>query len=449
LLALAWRLDTIRVQRATAFSLALLCLGGLTALAKHSPMEPFVAYYGGNHVSNFARSGVDAVSELMSHGLMESDPGVAERLKSVEGSTCRPATKPPHIILVHDESSFDIRMAPGIKLPSGYGAHFLSFDGQERRFLVESAGGPSWYTEYNVLAGLSARSFGRFAYFVTRIAAGRVKRGLPAALGRCGYRTFSLYPALGAFMSARSFQATTGVQRFFDQHDLGTRRIEPDGFFYDAAARMIENEHAHSPMFVFIYLAANHFPWDYRYRPDLMPQWQDPGNSPLVDEYLRRQAMSAQDYAGFLTRLRRQFPDESFLLIRFGDHQPDFAAALIEPDLAENAVARRLMAYDPRYFTTYYAIDAINFTPADLSSALDTIEGPYLPLVVQEAAGLPLDSSFLEQKKSSRAARVCSTHAPAAPRRAISTGCSSTPGSSRICSVPGRTIQRGRAKSRF
>jgi len=399
LIVLAWRLDPIRVPRMAAFSLALLCLGGLTALEKHSPVEPFVAYYGGNHVSNFARSGVDAVSELMNHGFMESDPDVGERLRSVEGSRCRPTAKPPHIILVHDESSFDIRMAPGIKLPSGYGSHFLSFDGKERRFLVESAGGPSWYTEYNVLAGLSARSFGRFAYFVTRIAAGRVKRGLPAALGRCGYRTLSLYPALGAFMGARSFQATTGVQRFFDQHDLGTRRIEPDRFFYDAATRMIEKERAHGPMFVFIYLAANHFPWDYRYRPDLMPQWQDPGNGLLVDEYLRRQAMSAQDYADFLTRLKRQFPDDSFLLIRFGDHQPDFAAALIEPDLGENAVARRLMAYDPRYFTTYYAIDAINFTPTDLSSALDTIEGPYLPLVVQEAAGLPLDSSFLEQKK--------------------------------------------------
>ena len=57
------------------------------------------------------------------------------------------------------------------------------------------------------------------------------------------------------------------------------------------------------------------------------------------------------------------------------------------------------MAYDPRYFTTYYAIDAINFTPVDVSSALDTLEGPYLPLVVQEAAGLPLDPSFAEQKK--------------------------------------------------
>jgi hypothetical protein len=387
------------VRRLTALALAFACAGWLTILEMRFHMEPFEAYYGGNHVSAFARSGVDAVSDLMTHGLMESDPAVADRLKSVEGSTCRPATKPPHIILVHDESSFDIRIAPGIKLPSGYGTHFLSFDGKERRFLVESAGGPSWYTEYNVLAGLSARSFGRFAYFVTRIAAGRVKRGLPAALRRCGYRTFSLYPTLGAFMSARSFQATTGVQHFFDQHDLGTRRIEPDSFFYDAAARMIDRGHGRSPMFIFVYLAANHFPWDYRYRPDLMPRWQDLGNAPLVDEYLRRQAMSAQDYADFLTRLKRQFPDDSFLLIRFGDHQPDFAAALIEPDLDDNAVARRLMAYDPRYFTTYYAIDAINFTPADLSSALDTIEGPYLPLVVQEAAGLPLDSSFAEQKK--------------------------------------------------
>jgi len=396
---LAWRSDPFRVRRLTALCLALACAGWLTILEMQFHMEPFEAFYGGNHVSAFARSGVDAVSDLMTHGLMESDPAVADRLKSVEGSVCRPAAKPPHIILVHDESSFDIRMAPGIKLPSGYGTHFLSFDGKQRRFLVEGAGGPSWYTEYNVLAGLSARSFGRFAYFVTRIAAGRVKRGLPDALRRCGYRTFSLYPALGAFMSARSFQATTGVQHFFDQHDLGTRRIEPDSFFYDAAARMIDHEHGRSPMFIFVYLAANHFPWNYRYRPELMPRWQDPGNAPLVDEYLRRQAMSAQDYSDFLARLKRQFPDDSFLLIRFGDHQPDFASTLIEPDLDENAVARRLMAYDSRYFTTYYAIDAINFAPADLSSALDTIEGPYLPLVVQEAAGLPLDPSFVEQKR--------------------------------------------------
>src|SRR5207302_6681357 len=122
-------------------------------------------------------------------------------------------------------SSFDIRAAQGIKVPQGYGSHFKSWDGRQRTFLAESNGGPSWFTEYNVLAGLSSRSFGRFAYFVTRIATGRVERGLPLALRRCGYRTFSLYPALGAFMSARGFQTTMGVQHFFDATALGTKQI--------------------------------------------------------------------------------------------------------------------------------------------------------------------------------------------------------------------------------
>jgi hypothetical protein len=56
-------------------------------------------------------------------------------------------------------------------------------------------------------------------------------------------------------------------------------------------------------------------------------------------------------------------------------------------------------ALDQCYFTTYYAIDALNFVPANLSSALDELEAPYLPLVVQEAAGVPLDPTFSEQKR--------------------------------------------------
>jgi len=41
----------------------------------------------------------------------------------------------------------------------------------------------------------------------------------------------------------------------------------------------------------------------------------------------------------------------------------------------------------------------VNFTPADLCSAIDKLDAPYLPLVIQEAAGVPLDPSFSEQKK--------------------------------------------------
>ena len=110
--------------------------------------------------------------------------------------------------MVLDEASFDAARVPGIKLPAGYGEHFRSFDGKTRSLFVEGSGGPTWYTEYNVLTGLSARSYGRLSYYVTRIAAGRVERGLPRALQRCGYKTISLYPAYGAFLSAQKFQET-------------------------------------------------------------------------------------------------------------------------------------------------------------------------------------------------------------------------------------------------
>jgi hypothetical protein len=398
-LTLLWWLDSLRVRLRTAAPGFVVCVAGLLGVTLAYPQEDWEAFFGDSYVSKFTRSGVAATTTLLTQGYMESDATVTDRLRTLPEATCEPARKPPHIIMVHDESSFDIRVAPGIKVPAGYGSHFKSFDGRRRHFIAEGAGGPSWYTEYNVLAGLSARSFGRFAYYVTQIAAGRVERGLPTALRRCGYRTFSIYPALGAFMSAKSFQATTGMQTFVDQDALGTTRNEPDKFYYDVALRMIERERGKGPMFMFVYLAQNHYPWNYRWRPDLLPEWKNPGNKGDVDEYLRRQVMSFHDYAELRERLKRDFPGESFLLVRYGDHQPDFASTILEPALDEVGVNTRLMTYDPRYFTTYYAIDAVNYKPANLSSALETIEGPYLPLIVQEAAGLPLDPSFAEQKR--------------------------------------------------
>ena len=398
LLALLWWLDPYRIRMRTAAAGAAACFVGMTALSYAVPMEHHEAFYGDSFVSKFMRTGVEAMSELSTHGLFESDAMASGGLKVGDGASCGTTTRRPHIIMVLDESSFDITAVSGVKVPAGYRDHFRSFDGKQRAFVVEGTGGPTWYTEYNVLTGLSARSFGRFAYFVTRIAAGRVERGLPLALQRCGYKTFTLYPAAGAFLSARSFHITTGIQRFVDAHDMASIGVEPDRFYYDKAARMIERERGNAPLFLFVYLAANHFPWDSRYRPDLTPGWMDLGNGAKVDEYVRRQGMSARDYADFLARLKRDFPRESFLLVRFGDHQPEFAERIIDPTLDADAIAQRVERNDPRYFTTYYAIDTINFKPVDLKSALDTLEAPYLPLVIQEAAGLPLDPSFAEQK---------------------------------------------------
>jgi hypothetical protein len=399
LMVALWLLDPFRIRRLPALAAMLACLAALVGYAFTWPDEAWRGYYDDGYLSKFARSGVTAVSDFFNYGFMESDAVVTERLKLPAVDSCHPAGRRPSIIMIHDESSFDIREAPTVKVPPGYGGHFDSYDGVERKFLVESNGGPSWFTEYNVLAGLSSRTFGRFSYFVTRIASGRVVRGLPLALRRCGYSTLSLYPAYGAFMSARGFQTSTGIERFYDARDLGAKGIEPDSFFYDKALRLMAQETPATPLFTFVYLAANHFPWETKFHPELMPAWRNPGNEPVVDEYLRRQAMSAQDYTAFLAQLNKQFPGKPFLIVRYGDHQPEFSPRVLDPTLDEAGIGKKLEHYDPRYYATYYAIDAINFEPVKSPAVMDTIDAAYLPLVIQEAAGIPLDPSFEEQKK--------------------------------------------------
>ena len=303
-----WWLDPFRIRRLPAVACALACLAALVGYAFAWPDEAWRGYYDDGYLSKFSRSGVTAVSDFIQYGFMESDAVAHDHLNVPLVDSCHPAGRRPNIIMIHDESSFDIRQAEGVKVPAGYGSYFNSFDGKARKFLAESNGGPSWFTEYNVLAGLSSRSFGRFAYFVTRIASGRVERGLPLALRRCGYSTLSLYPAFGAFMSARSFQATTGIEHFYDAHDLGAKDVEPDSFFYDKALTLMSEQTPATPLFAFVYLGANHFPWETRFRPDLMPSWRNPGNEPVVDEYLRRQAMSVDRLHFVHRRAEKEIP---------------------------------------------------------------------------------------------------------------------------------------------
>ena len=411
-----WRFDPFRVRRRIALGGVAATAALIASLAVAFPEQAWEPFQGVNHISNLARSGVVAVSRLASTGWIEADPPaehplhlatahaaipVTQAPMPVSATACEAPAKRPHIIMLLDESSFDVTSAPDIKVPPGYTDFFKSSDGQRRTMIAESTGGPTWYTEFNVLTGLSARSFGDLKFYVTRIAAGRVTRGLPQALQRCGYKTVSLYPTYGDFLGARTFQKGTGVEQFIDMAAMGVNEdMQPDSFYYDQALKAFAREQAsRSPVFMFVYLTANHFPWTDVYRPDLTPAgWTPPGNTAEIDEYIRRQTMTAKDYREFIARLQRDYPDESFLVLRFGDHQPAISQKMLEPGIDQKQLAKRLMASDPRYYATYYAIDGINYSPVNLSSALETLDAAYLPLVLQEAAGLPLDPTFAEQK---------------------------------------------------
>ncbi len=408
-----WRADPFRAGRLLPLAVLGATTVSISAMSVAAPEQPWEPFQGVNHISNLARSGVVAVSRLASTGWIEADPPASGVLPLASGAhaagrptlppseKCDTAARRPHIIMLLDESSFDITAAPGVKVPPGYSDYFRSIDGRQRTMIAEATGGPTWYTEFNVLTGMSARSFGDLKFYVTRITASRVARGLPQTLQRCGYKTFSLYPTYGDFLGARKFQKGTGVGHFIDMADMGVDEdMQPDKFYFDQALKVFAGQQrSPSPIFMFVYLTANHFPWTSVYRPDLMPDWTPPGNTAETDEYIRRQTMTAKDYRDFATRLARDYPDQSFLVLRFGDHQPAISQKLLEPGIDRKLLAQRLMTADPRYFSTYYALDGINFRPADLSSALETLDAAYIPIVILEAAGIPLDPSFEEQKR--------------------------------------------------
>jgi hypothetical protein len=395
---IAWRADRYRIKPKVGLACFSASAAALVAVSLLWPTGLNEDFGDRSYVSKFSRTGVEAIRELSTHGYLDVAEGPEEFPARLGSTGCASPRKLPHIILLHDESSFDLSAAAAVKVPAGYRRHFESFDGKSRKLRVEGVGGPSWFTEFNVLTGLSARSFGRFATSVTRIAAGHVYRGLPRTLADCGYQTFSLYPFYGAFLGSRAFQTTSGIAHYMDMRDLGTTEFEPDSFYYDRAIDLIGRERGRGPLFLYVYTVANHFPWDTRLRPQLTPDWRDLGNPPDVEEYIRRQAMSARDYRQLLERLAREFPKEAFLIVRYGDHQPQFAPRLLDPAADGEARAKRASGADDRYLTTYYALDAVNFAPVDVTLALDRLDAPYLPLVTLQAAGVPLDPSFSAQK---------------------------------------------------
>src|SRR4026209_585076 len=132
LLAIVWRLDPLRMRLRVSALGGISCLAALTVLSLSFPTDLYEDFFGQNYVSKFARTGVESMHELITHGYLDSRSTTAGQLKVPPVAACAPARKLPHIILLHDESSFDITAIPGVNVPPGHKNPFSPLDGQAR-----------------------------------------------------------------------------------------------------------------------------------------------------------------------------------------------------------------------------------------------------------------------------------------------------------------------------
>jgi hypothetical protein len=142
---------------------------------------------------------------------------------------------------------------------------------------------------------------------------------------------------------------------------------------------------------------ATHSPYYWTFMPEVDVPGGGPGTDPEMSEYLRRLAMAQMDYDELRSEIARRFPGERFLIVHYGDHHPMTTRTLL-------GLSKKLEAEDvflpPESlgFTTYYAVEGINYRPPPLPE-VETLDVPYMPVVILNAARLPLSDSFRERQR--------------------------------------------------
>ena len=397
---IAWQIDGTRVARRNAFACAALAAVLAVTAGTMKPDRWHTQYYwAALYVSSFYSSWVETAEALWRGQIIKA--AKAARGPAFETPDCRMAQKPPHIILIHQESLVQPELFPTLAYDRDLDRLFASGDGQVHKLRVETYGGASWLTEFSILTGVSTYSFGGMRSFVQSLLAGKVRDSLTEALAQCGYRNVLFYPMLKNFVSNTRFFNSIGLKEVFDQkaQKAPTSR-ERDRFYYRNALDEMERHITSSsqPLFTYIQTMSVHWPYDFPFAPEMKVKGGAPGTDEEMSEYLRRVAISRIDYEEFKQELRRRFPDEPILIMHYGDHQPTATRKLVkleEPETDNYTIDGQSIA-----FITYYAVEWLGTAPPPRPlPKYDVIDVPYLGLILMQQAGLPLPDSYRERER--------------------------------------------------
>ncbi len=396
----AYRMDATRVSRGSALiAVVVLTVAAGLAAAFKAERRHNQYYWDDSHISSFYSSWAET-AEILWRGQLIEAANSAPGPHFAVPTDCTTASKPPHIILIHEESVVPPGYFPALRYDHRLDPFFASQDGKVHRMRVETYGGASWITEFAIMTGVSTRSFGGMRQFVQSLMAGKVHDTLPETLTRCGYRNVVFYPLERNFVSYDRFYSSVGLKEVFDSNDQGAPSDnERDRFYFanalDEMARHLRK--SRQPLFTYILTMATHSPYDFVYMPEVDVPGGGPGTDPEMSEYLRRLAMARIDYDELRREIARRFPDERFLVIRYGDHHPIATRTLL--DVSNELDAEDVsLPFDSLGFVTYYAVEGINYQPPPLPE-VETLDVPYLPVVILDAAGLPLSDSFRERQR--------------------------------------------------
>jgi phosphoglycerol transferase MdoB-like AlkP superfamily enzyme len=394
-----WRLDGTRVPRRwSAVALAASVLVAWYGVVNKGERRHMQFYASNLFVSSFYASWAETLEALWRGALMEAAPRAEAAPRFTIPTYCQAASKPPHIILIHQESVVQPSLFPGLSYDSAVDPFFRSADGVLRQLRVETYGGASWLTEFSLLAGVSTHSFGSMRQFVQTFLQNKLKDTMPQVLERCGYRNVVFYPMLRNFVSNERFYHSIGLREVFDLEAQKAKTTqERDRFYYDSALAEMERHFKASqrPLFTFIQTMSAHWPYDFTFEPHVSVAGGGPGTDPEMHEYLRRVSIAKLDYDYLVGELQRRFPGEPFLIVHYGDHHPMATRTLLGYK-SETEAEDVILSPESIGFITYYVVQGLNYQAPALPP-YKTLDVSYLGSVILQLAGLPLSDSHRER----------------------------------------------------
>ena len=397
---LLFRIDSSRVPRPLSAALmAVSIAAAMWASDAKGERRNLMFYWDDLYLGTFYASWRETFETLWRGQLFEAAAAAGQTAPPFKmPATCTTTERPPHVLLIHQESVVPPSYFATLEYDKSLDPFFTSFDGKVHRLRTETYGGASWLTEFSVLTGVSTFSFGGMRTFVQAMMQGKMHDTMPQALARCGYQNSVFYPVNKNFVSDGNFFASIAMPDIFDFDAQDAKRFnERDKFYYGNVLNHIGKGIAGSkqPLFVFLLTSATHLPYNYTYDPDANVRGGGPGTDPEINEYLRRLAMAKIDYADFHSELARRFPNERFLIVQYGDHQPVATRTLLGYDKNLAAEDVKLAPDSPGYLT-YYSINGVNYQPPPLPN-VETLDVPYLGSLLLQAAGLPLSGAHQER----------------------------------------------------
>ena len=275
-----WQIEPFRVRRSLAAAGCLVCFVALAGLSFAVPTDREDEFLRHQYVSKFARSGAVAAVDLLTRGVLEADaddPRPVEPPRRRAGMRRRPQAAPHR----HGVRRIELRRhhaaerQGAARLPRPFPLvrrQDAVVRGRGRR--RSRAGTPSTTCS----PGCPCAPTGVSPNPSPGSPPAGSSADCPMHCESAATRPTASIPGSGPLSAPAASRPAPASSISSTPDNCAPAPPTPTASTYDHAARVIAQDRGNGPVFVFVYLAANHFPWSYRYRPDLLPDWVNPGN---------------------------------------------------------------------------------------------------------------------------------------------------------------------------